>query len=989
MAGWVIMTSRLKANFECTCDSKSLSSESEALPRLVVSADPPSESTRPLMAGKIESGSELSLRPRPPSLQHFREKDNPEAKLRDNGRQIDRSSRGGRPAGDRRSVPCAEMASTVAPLNADVEDLRTNLTSQLPNATGSSKVTNLVVCYSPMMIATNGIWQGVNPLEFSLPLFILQVAVIVITTRVLVLLLRPFRQPRVIAEILAGVLLGPSVMGQMDAWGHMVFPQRSLLTLETVAHLGLLYFLFLVGLEMDLDVIRRSGKKALFVALAGMALPFCMGIATSFIFQHQVSRNVQPTSFLLFLGVALSVTAFPVLARILAEIKLLNTDLGRIAMSAAIVNDICAWILLALAISITEVDSTGLSSLWVLLSGVVFVLFCFYVVRPGMWWLIGRIPEGESVGDMEVSLILTGVLAAGVCTDALGIHSVFGAFVYGLVIPSGPLGVTLIEKLEDFVTGLLLPLFFAISGLRTNVTMMRDPVTVGLLVLVFVMASFAKIMGTFIIAALYNMPFREGIALGSLMNTRGLIEMIVLNIGRDKQVLGDESFAVMVLVSVAMTALVTPVVTSLQKPARRLVGYKRRNLQRTRHDSELRMLSCVHTTRNVPSVLSLLDLSNPSKRSPIFIYALHLVELTGRASNMLAAAAAAASASTSPSALSPMTEQIFNAFENYEMHTGGVSIQTLTAVSPYHTMHDDVSVLAEDKHVSLIVIPFHKQQTVDGGMEPINPYIRGFNESLLTTTPCSVAILVDRGLSAAAARMTDEHSLVLFFFGGPDDREALAYAWRMVENPGVSLAIVRFLPPDYRPGSFSNASYPSEASSDTDSRAINIGGEGKTELEMDEEYLGEFRARNQDNGAITYAERTVANSEETVAAIRSLDSSMHEMYIVGRRPGAAGSPMTKALEDWMESPELGPIGDMLVSSDFSMTVSVLVVQQYVVADGAAPMAAAAPAPGVNIDPVRQYLSKANQRPPVGLEGYQTIPTSSPTKDRWSSGTVGF
>ncbi|XP_051227115.1 cation/H(+) antiporter 15-like [Lolium perenne] len=879
------------------------------------------------------------------------------------------------------------MASTVAPLNADVEDLRTNVTEQLRNATGPSKAANLVVCYSPMMIATNGIWQGVNPLEFSLPLFILQVAVIVITTRVLVLLLKPFRQPRVIAEILAGIVLGPSVMGQMELWGNMVFPQRSLLTLETVAHLGLLYFLFLVGLEMDLDVIKRSGKKALFVALAGMALPFCIGTATSFIFRHQVSRNVHQTSFLLFLGVALSVTAFPVLARILAEIKLLNTELGRIAMSAAIVNDMCAWILLALAIAITEVDSTVLSSLWVLLGGVVFVLFCFYVVRPGMWWLIGRVPEGESISDMDVSLILTGVMAAGVCTDALGIHSVFGAFVYGLVIPSGPLGVALIEKLEDFVTGLLLPLFFAISGLRTDVTKVHDPVTVGLLVLVFVMASFAKIMGTIIIAALYTMPFREGVSLGFLMNTRGLVEMIVLNIGRDKQVLGDESFAVMVLVSVAMTALVTPVVTGLQKPARRLVGYKRRNLQRIRHDSELRMLTCVHTTRNVPSVLSLLDLSNPSKRSPIFIYALHLVELTGRASNMLAAAAASASSSnrSGSSALPPMTEHIFNAFENYEMHTGGVSIQTLTAVSPYQSMHDDVSVLAEDKHVSLIVVPFHKQQTVDGGLEPINPSIRGFNESLLSTSPCSVAILVDRGLSAAAARMADEHSLVLFFFGGPDDREGLAYAWRMVENPGVTLAILRFLPQDYRAQPSSGGSYSPHA----DSRTINIGAEGKTELEMDEEYLGEFRARNQGNGAITYAERTVTNSEETVAAIRSLDSSMHEMYIVGRRPGEPGSPMTSALEDWMESPELGPIGDMLVSSDFSMTVSVLVVQQYVVVDGTAPMATPAPAPAVNVDPVRQYLSNANQRPPPGLEGYQSIPASSAADSRWSSGTVGF
>ncbi|XP_034594760.1 cation/H(+) antiporter 15 [Setaria viridis] len=868
------------------------------------------------------------------------------------------------------------------------DGLPTNVTAQIRNVT-QPKASSNVVCYSPMMITTNGIWQGFNPLEFSLPLFILQTAIIVVTTRVLVLVLRPFRQPRVIAEILAGVLLGPSVMGQIETWATMVFPQRSLLTLETVAHLGLLYFLFLVGLEMDIDVIRRSGKKALFVAIAGMALPFCMGIATSFIFRHQVSRNVHQTSFLLFLGVALSVTAFPVLARILAETKLLGTELGRIAMSAAIVNDMCAWILLALAIAISEVNSAALSSLWVLLCGVLFVLFCFYAVRPGMWWLIRRTPEGEAVSDMQVSLILTGVMLAGVCTDAIGIHSVFGAFVYGLVIPTGPLGVVLIEKIEDFVTGLLLPLFFAISGLRTNVRKIGDPITVGLLVLVFVMASFAKIMGTIIIAALYTMPFREGIALGFLMNTRGLVEMIVLNIGRDKEVLDDESFAVMVLVSVAMTTLVTPVVTGVYRPSRRLVGYKRRNLQRIRHDSELRMLACVHTTRNVPSVLSLLELSNPNKRSPIFIYALHLVELTGRASNMLAAAAASASKqsrSGTGSSLPPVTEHIFNAFENYERHTGGVSIQTLAAVSPYQTMHEDVAVLAEDKHVSLIVVPFHKQQTVDGGMEPINAHVRGFNESLLSTSPCSVAILVDRGLSAAAARMATEHHVALFFFGGPDDREALAYAWRMVEHPGVTLTIVRFLPPDYRTPSVSGSSYrPSPA--DADSRHITISTEGKSELEMDEDYLNEFRTRNHGNEAISYSTKIVANSEETVAAIRSMDNNLHELYIVGRRPGQAGSPMTAALEDWMENPELGPIGDMLVSSDFSMAVSLLVVQQYVVAGAPAPV----PAPAASSDPVRQYLSNANQRPAAAASAAYRTSAASAANSRWSgsAGTVGF
>lgn len=164
------------------------------------------------------------------------------------------------------------------------------------------------------------------------------------------------------------------------------------------------------------------------------------------------------------------------------------------------------------------------------------MLVCFFVVRPIMWWLMRRTPEGENISDGHICLILAGVMFAGVVTDAIGIHSVFGAFVYGLVIPNGPVSVILIEKLEDFVTILLLPLFFAISGLRTDVTKLRDPITVGLLVLVFVLACIGKIVGTILIAALYNTPFNEGLALGFLMNTRGLVEMIVLNIGRDKQV---------------------------------------------------------------------------------------------------------------------------------------------------------------------------------------------------------------------------------------------------------------------------------------------------------------------------------------------------------------------------------------------------------------------------------------------------------------------
>ncbi|XP_010273345.1 PREDICTED: cation/H(+) antiporter 15-like [Nelumbo nucifera] len=787
-----------------------------------------------------------------------------------------------------------------------------------------NKTEDLIVCYSPTMITTSGIWQGDNPLDYSLPLFILQLTLVVITTRVLVFILRPFRQPRVISEILGGVLLGPSVLGRSSKFANAVFPLRSVMVLETMANVGLLYFLFLVGVEMDLTVIRRTGKKALFIALAGMILPFIIGAAFSFfLLEIKEQTTVNHVTYLLFLGVALSVTAFPVLARVLAELKLLNTEIGRIAMSAAIINDISAWILLAVAIAVAETDAASLASLWVIVSTAMYVLVCIFLVRPAISWIIRRTPEGENFNDVYICLILTGVMICGFITDAIGTHSIFGAFVFGLVIPNGPLGAALIEKLEDFVSGLLLPLFFAISGLRTDIASIHGSSTWAVLMVIIALGCAGKVFGTALVAFFYDMPIRDGIALGLLMNAKGLVEMIVLNVGKDQKVIDDQSFALMVVVAVLMTSVITPVVTMIYKPARRFVPYKRRTIQRSKLDGEFRILSCIHTPRNVPTMINLLEASHPSKRSPICVYALHLVELTGRASAMLIVHNTRKTGHPALNRTQAQSDHIINAFENYEQHSGSVSVQPLTAISPYSTMHEDICNLAEDKRVAFIILPFHKQQTVDGGMEAINPACRNVNQNVLANAPCTVGILVDRGLggaSRAAAGQTSHHIAILFF-GGPDDREALAYAWRMSEHPGIILTVIRFIPGE-------NAVDPLvEPASDThDIKILTVITDSEKERHLDDEYVNEFRMKNMHNESITYTEKICNNGEETVAVIRSMDN-MHDLYIVGRGQGMV-SPLTAGLTDWSECPELGAIGDLLASSDFALTVSVLVMQQY-------------------------------------------------------------
>ncbi|XP_062095669.1 cation/H(+) antiporter 20-like isoform X2 [Humulus lupulus] len=798
--------------------------------------------------------------------------------------------------------------------------------------------------------SSDGAWQGDNPLNYAFPLLILQTILVLFLSRFLTLLLKPLRQPKVIAEILGGILLGPSALGRNQDFLKWVFPSWSTPILESVASIGLLFFLFLVGLELDLTSIRRSGRRAITIALVGMSVPFIFGIGVTFILRRVIKGEEKSgyAQCLVFVGVSLSITAFPVLARILAELKLLTTQVGEMAMAAAAFNDVAAWILLALGVALAggnndnKSSSSPLVSIWVLLSGLMFVAFMMLAVRPLMSWVSKQCSsQPESLDEACICLTLAGVMASGFMTDFIGIHSIFGAFIFGLTIPKGgEFAGRLIKRIEDFVSGLLLPLYFASSGLKTDVTKIRAGEAWALLMLVISTSCAGKILGTFVVGMLCKIPARDSLALGVLMNTKGLVELIVLNIGKEKKVLNDEMFAILVMMALFTTFMTTPTVMAIYKsksPSNIIISSSNSKLIKEKEkENQLRILVCVHGPRSVPSLLNLIQ---SLVNSPLKLYVMHLVELTDRSSSIMRVRRARKNGFPFVDRFCPggptfhnQDQQVAAAFESASLVHGKISLRHTTAISGLSSMHEDILHVAQAKRVSMIIL---------SSMEVLGLGWREVNHRVLKTAPCSVAVFVDRGFglrpefesnkmlissdstsrssSSSTATITNipKKKVCVLFLGGPDDRKALELAERMAHQADVMVTVVRLI---WRCGD--------EHDHERHSRSISI----VNDEELDEGAIVELKKRSKE---VELIEKVVENG--IIETVRNIGQSLvYELVIVGkgRFPLSMVSPVKQTIDD---QAQLGSIGDALASSQHVISCSVLVVQHQQLLKSPAPL----------------------------------------------------
>jgi Kef-type K+ transport system membrane component KefB len=358
--------------------------------------------------------------------------------------------------------------------------------------------------------------------------------IIIVLCRLIHWPLSKIRQPRVIAEVIGGIVLGPSVMGRIPGFTDAIFPTASIPSLNVVANLGLVLFLFLVGLETDLRFLISNWRIALSVSAAGMILPFGLGCAISYGLYNEFhddpgTKPIQFGTYLLFIGIAMAITAFPVLCRILTELKLLSTRVGVIVLSAGVGNDVVGWILLALCVALVNAGS-GITALYVLLVCVGYMLFLTFAFRPLFLRFLertGSLQKGPSQSVVALTLLIA--LASAFFTQVIGVHAIFGGFVIGLICPhEGGFAIKVTEKIEDLVGALFLPLYFTLSGLSTNLGLLDSGIVWAYVVGVIAIAFIAKVAGGAFASRLCGMLWRESFSIGVLMSCKGLVELIVL-----------------------------------------------------------------------------------------------------------------------------------------------------------------------------------------------------------------------------------------------------------------------------------------------------------------------------------------------------------------------------------------------------------------------------------------------------------------------------
>ncbi|QHO47248.1 hypothetical protein HN51_016638 [Arachis hypogaea] len=783
-----------------------------------------------------------------------------------------------------------------------------------------------LACYPVSVSEANRIWQTGNIIDSELPTLAFQVAYTVFVACLFFLLFKPFHQSRLITYVFAGFLLTPPLLRRFEFLFALVYPITGIMNVEVISNFGLIYYAFLNGLEMNLDTILKAKKEATSIATAGIIFPMIAGSGLYALHRRFYINNIfkleeVSTHVYLIWSLVLSVTGFPNLVEILSELKLHYTGLGKVALTAAMIIDTYNWILFTLLIPFSTYSSNAIYSV---LSTIMFVIVCIVLVRPIITKFVERKTEENEMDEYQLLFVVMGLLLCSYVTDIIGTHGIVGAFVYGLILPRGRFADSVMAVSDDFGTGFLASIYFSGTGMRFMISSVFSHANWKLTFLVVILLCVTKILGTLFVTSLFGRPAKDGFAIGLLLNTKGALALILLSIAWDKMIFFAPTYAVLISAVLLMTMVVSPIINLIFKPRKRFQQTKLRTIERLRIDAELRMLACVHTNQHATSMINIIELFSATRLSPVYVFGLYLVEITNRATALVVAhmdkPTSQLGGQTAFTQSQVELENITFTFEGFGNRAGhdAFRVETTSVVSAYESIHEDIFNSARERGASLILLPFHKHLSNGNLLETTNSVYKDINKSVMQNAPCSVGIFVDRNLGSFSKTKL---RILMVFVGGPNDREALAIAWKMARHRNVELSMIRIRLFDE----------PVEIESTHFEEARGILSyvmDEEKQRELDEGYISKFRytaVNNEDS--ISYSEVDVHTSEDVPRVLKELDQNGCDLYIVGRGYYRNSKIFSNLLE-WCECVELGVIGDILASNIFGSSSSVLVVQQY-------------------------------------------------------------
>ncbi|KAK8695184.1 hypothetical protein V6N13_000354 [Hibiscus sabdariffa] len=719
----------------------------------------------------------------------------------------------------------------------------------------------------------------------------LQMVVIFVLTQTLHSLLKNLGLPVFVSQ--AGIILTSS-----DQHSLVNMSEDSVAILGTVGAFGFVFFMFLSGVKMDLSLTYKSGKKTVCFGFLTVVVPLIFCLATVKLL-HSGGNVFMNKSF--FLAVSYSGTSFPVIHCLLDELKILNSEIGRIGLSAALVGNLVTLVLTMFSILVKTGLEQGRKMVMIDIGlALLFIFVVMFVLRPVMKWMVKHTPEAAQIKGVCFYLVVLAFMVSLRFTELFHLHILYGPFILGMAVPDGPpLGSALIEKLEPFVSGLFLPIFATTCGLRFNLSYLKnsnefaDDQAMGAVVALVI-----KFGVSFVLPWLCKIPTRDSLALAFIMVSKGIVEISSYSIMHDNRIISEDIFSYMTIIVVSVAGIVPVLVKRLYDPSIKYLCFQKRTVASTKLDQELRMIGCIHVPANVNSIINLLNASCPPKDSPIAFDVLHLVKLQGRATPLFIDHHNHIKTTSDRS----YSKSVVIAFKQFERdNSESVSVNVFTAVSPPISMYEDICNLAMNCSTSFIILPFHRRWYTDGTIEWEDQTVRSLNLDILEKAPCSVGILVEgrRNLrdTLPSSSNTPSFHVAVIFLGGQDDWEAIALGKRISQDESATLTIIHL------------------------KAANNLG----TVLADHERTLDKEMLRHIRGSVDAYIEEQVTDGPETSSFLRSVVEN-YQLIIVGRRYKSE-DPQTSGLEEWCEFEEIGIIGDLLSSKDFIGNYSLLIVQQ--------------------------------------------------------------